>query len=212
MHNSQNNILIHPSYFGSIAQYVAIINAGKVYLENCDNYQKQTHRNRTYIYGANGMLILNLPILHTQKGIKQLYRDVQLEHQFNSINIHWKSLESAYRTSPYFEFYEDDLAPIFEGKPKFLLDFNYQCMDFVTDCLQIDLITEKTKNYLEVPTKTKDLRYLSNTKNKDIGTNFNQYIQVFASKYGFLPNLSILDLLFNQGPNALTYLESQIIE
>ncbi len=212
MPSNLNNILIHPPYFGSIAQYVAIAKAsGKVIFENCDNYQKQTHRNRTYIYGANGALVLNLSILHTKKGVKQLYRDVLLEHQFNTLQIHWKSLESAYRTSPYFEFYEDELAPIFEGKPKYIMDFNYKCLEFITDAIQLDLDYFKTKSYLEIPENTIDYRNLSNPKDKTIGANFSPYIQVFDSKHGFIPNLSILDLLFNQGPNSLNYLENQKI-
>jgi len=207
-----NNILLHPSYFGSIAQYVALIHAKEVQFENCDNYQKQTYRNRTNIYGANGALTLNLPILHTKKGTKQLYRDVKIEHQFNTLQIHWKSLESAYRTSPYFEFYEDELAPLFEGKPTYILDFNYQCMGFILDNLQLELNSSKTSEYIASPVDFDDYRFLSNPKNKDIGHNFETYIQVFESKHGFIPNLSILDLLFNQGPNSLNYLEQQVIK
>lgn len=206
-----DNILIHPSYFGSIAQFVPLVKAKNIIFEDCDNYQKQTHRNRTYIYGANGALVLNVPILHTKKGIKQLYRDVKIEHQFNTLKNHWKSLESAYRTSPYFEFYEDDLAPLFEGTPTFLLDFNYKCKQFIFDALQLDFNFSKTTEYIAQPTESVDYRFLSNPKNKTIGINFDKYIQVFESKHGFISNLSILDLLFNQGPNAVTYLENQSI-
>jgi len=206
-----SDILIHPSYFGPISQFVSIAKANTIQFEDCDNYQKQTHRNRTYIYGANGSLTLNLPILHTHNGIKQLYRDVRIEHQFNTLQIHWKSLESAYRTSPYFEFYEDDLAPLFEGKPEFILDFNYKCLEFVLDCLQLEINSTKTKEYISKPEDCIDYRHLSNPKDATIGVNFESYIQVFESKHGFLPNLSILDLLFNQGPNALGYLERQSI-
>lgn len=204
-----NTILLHPSYFGSISQYVAIAKAKAIVFENLDNYQKQTHRNRTNIYGANGLLTLNFPILHTKKGVKQLYRDVKIEHQFNTLQTHWKSLESAYRTSPYFEFYEDELAPLFEGKPEFILDFNYNCFEFITEALQMEIDYTKTNEYIAKPTDCLDYRYLSNPKDKTIGSNFDKYIQVFESKHGFIPNLSILDLLFNLGPNALNYLEQQ---
>ncbi len=206
-----SQILTHPSYFGSIAQYVAIAKAKSIVFEDCDNYQKQTLRNRTYIYGANGILLLNLPILHSGiKGKKRLYRDIKIEHQFNSLKIHWKSLEAAYRTSPYFEFYEDDLVPLFEKKPEFLLDFNHKIHEFIFDCLQIATPQTKTTEFnLQVTDGITDYRHLVNPKDKNIGTNFDKYIQVFESKYGFIPNLSILDLLFNEGPNALTYLESQ---
>ena len=207
-----DSVLVHPAYFGSIAQYVALAKAEEIIYEDYDNYQKQTNRNRTYIYGANGKLLLNVPILHSGiKGVKRLYKDIQIEHQFNSLSIHWKSLESAYRTSPYFEFYEDDLAPIFEGKPKFLLDLNYKCTEFIVDCLQLASPSTKTTSFELSPENTKDYRYLIDSKNKSIGANFETYIQVFESKHGFIPNLSILDLLFAEGPNAVTYLERQEI-
>lgn len=206
-----DRILLHPSYFGPISQYITIAKAKEVYFENCDNYQKQTYRNRANIYGANGLLTLNLPILHTHKGIKQLYKEVKIEHQFNSLQIHWKSLESAYRTSPYFEFYEDELAPLFEGTPKYLLDFNYKCMEFVLDGLQLDLNASKTKEYVKEPENIVDYRFLSNPKDKNAATNLTPYIQVFENKHGFIPNLCVLDLLFNQGPNSLNYLEQQSI-
>jgi len=207
-----DTILVHPSYFGSIAQFVALTKSDEIIFEDCDNYQKQTHRNRTYIYGANGSLILNVPILHTKKGVKQLYRDIKIEHQFNTLKNHWKSLESAYRTSPYFEFYEDELAPLFEGTPTFLLDFNYKCKEFIFDTLQLDFKFAKTSEYIAKPTKATDYRFLSNPKDQSIGVSFEPYIQVFESKHGFIPNLSILDLIFNQGPNASSYLERQVIE
>lgn len=201
--------LIHPCYFGSIANYAAMVRSKKVILEVCDNFQKQTLRSRTYIYGANGKLLLNLPILHTKDGIKKQYKDTRIEHQFNSLKIHWKSLESAYRTSPYFEFYEDELAPLFEKKAEFLLDFNLECQAMMLECLQLDLNIEKTTTYeIELPEKTQDYRKLVSAKNKTIGSTFPKYNQVFENKHGFIPNLSILDLLFNQGPNATTYLEN----
>ena len=202
--------LLHPTYFGSIANYVAIAKAEKLLFENCDNYQKQSYRNRCYIYGANGKLLLNLPILHSGvKGKKRLYRDIQIEHQFNTLQIHWKSLESAYRTSPYFEYYEDDLSPLFSGKPKFLIDFNYQCMEFMFETLQINTEFLKTTAFEISPEQMNDQRNLVNCKNEGTGKHFDKYIQVFDSKHGFIPNLSILDLLFNEGPNAITYLEQQ---
>lgn len=202
--------LLHPCYFGSIANYVAMAKAKKVIFEACDNFQKQTLRNRTYIYGANGKLLLNLPILHTKEGKKRLYKDIKIEHQFSSLKIHWKSLESAYRTSPYFEFYEDELAPLFEKKPEFLMDFNFECQTAMLDCLQLAFSSKKSVNYaVEMPNEQIDHRGLVNAKKETIGANFSKYNQVFESKYGFIPNLSILDLLFNQGPNATTYLEAQ---
>ncbi|EZH73313.1 hypothetical protein ATO12_20135 [Aquimarina atlantica] len=202
--------LLHPTYFGSILQYVAIAQSDTVVFENEDNYQKQTYRNRTYIYGANGKLLLSIPIKHSQKQERQLYRDVRIENDFQWQTLHWKSLETAYRTSPFFEYYEDEFIHLFEKPREFLLDFNYECTQVVLDCLQLDISFSKTITYDKDPKETTDLRDLVNAK-KEKSYPLQPYIQVFEDKHGFIPNLSILDLIFNEGTNALTYLEHQSI-
>ncbi|GGX23399.1 WbqC family protein [Aquimarina muelleri] len=202
--------LLHPSYLGPIAQYIAIVKSNTIVFENEDNYQKQSYRNRTYIYGANGKLLLTIPIKHSQTKEKQLYKNVRIENDFKWQLLHWKSLESAYRTSPFFEYYEDEFAPLFEKPKEFLMDFNYECMSIVLDSLQVDAPTSKTNIYDKKPTNILDSRHLINVK-KERKYNLDPYIQVFQDKKGFISNLSILDLLFNEGPNALTYLENQSI-
>lgn len=203
--------LLHPLYFGSIAQFVAVANADSVVFENEDNYQKQTYRNRTHIYGANGKLVLTIPVKHSGiKNGRQLYRDVRIENDFRWQDLHWKSLESAYRTSPFFEYYEDEFVSLFKKKKEFLLDFNYECMQAVLDCLQLELSYSKTETYTKEPEGILDLRNQAIAK-KEKFYNLESYIQVFAEKHGFIPNLSILDLIFNEGTNALTYLENQSI-
>ncbi len=209
-----SHILVHPCYFGSVAQFTAISQANEISFEACDNYQKQTYRNRTYIYGANGKLLLNIPILHSGvKGSKRLYKDIQIEHQFNSLKIHWKSFEAAYRTSPFFEFYEDEFAPLFENKEKFLMDFNLKCNEFVFDALGLDYNPQKTNEFnLKLSNNIIDYRELATSKSKVYNTEFEKYIQVFSDKHGFLSNLSVLDVLFNLGPSSLEYLENQKLE
>ncbi len=197
-------------YFGSILQYVAVAKSDVVVFENEDNYQKQTYRNRTYVYGANGKLLLSIPIKHNQKQERQLYRDVRIENDFQWQALHWKSLETAYRTSPFFEYYEHEFVYLFEKPKEFLLDFNYECMQVVLDCLQLDTSFSKTITYDKDPKEVTDLRNLVNAK-KTKSYDLQPYIQVFEDKYGFIPNLSILDLIFNEGTNALTYLENQSI-
>ncbi|NJW55298.1 WbqC family protein, partial [Salinimicrobium sp. CDJ15-91] len=109
---------------------MALVKAKEVVFENEDNYQKQTYRNRMYIYGANGKLSLNVPIKHTgNKSNHQKYRDVRIENDFPWQKQHWRSLETVYRTSPFFEFYEDDFRPVYDQKFEFLIDFNYKCLE-----------------------------------------------------------------------------------
>ena len=200
-------ILLHPTFFPSLATFVAICNAENVIFEVEDNYQKQTYRNRSHIYGANGKLALNVPVNYTQKN-RQKYKDVKISNDTSWQSINWKSIESAYRTSPYFEYYEDELKPLFTSKEEYLLTYNFKCLDSILECLQLDLIYKKTTKFEVKPKNTIDLRNLVNVrKEKEIP--LNSYIQVFVNKHGFLNNLGILDLLFNEGPNALNYLESQ---
>ena len=201
------NILLHPTYFSSLAQFVAIAKADSVTFEVEDNYQKQTYRNRTYIYGANGKLLLNVPVKHSHKN-RQKYKDVKIANDENWQDLHWKSLQSAYRTSPFFEYYEDEFKPLFEKKYTFVLDYNFECLELVLECLQLDLNYTKTSEYNKEVSPLTDYRNLVNAR-KEPTFNFDKYTQVFGNKFGFISNLSILDLLFNEGTNALSYLESQ---
>ena len=203
------NIILHPTYFPNIAHFVAIVNADNVIYEFDDSFLKQTYRNRTYIYAANGKLALNIPVVHTQKN-RQKYRDVKIFNETKWQDLHWKSLLSAYRTSPFFEFYEDDLQPLFNQKADYILDFNLKCLEVICDCLQLDLKTSKSVIYQKHIENTVDFRPLVNAK-KEETKQFDTYTQLFSDKHGFISNLSILDLLFNEGPNALNYLESQTI-
>ncbi|GAA3624723.1 WbqC family protein [Flavivirga jejuensis] len=203
------NIIIHPTYFPNIAHFVVLVKAKKVVFETDDNFLKQTYRNRTYVYGANGKLTLNIPVIHSQKN-RQKYRDVKIFNEEKWQNLHWKSLLSAYRTSPFFEYYEDDLQPLFNTKSDYILDFNFKCLEVIYDCLQLELNTTKSETYQKTVENKTDFRHLVNAKKEPL-KHFTPYTQVFSNKHGFISNLSILDLLFNEGPNALNYLESQTI-
>ena len=158
-----------------------------------------------YIYGANGILLLNIPVKHLNSGAKhhQKYKEVRIENDFKWQKQHWKSLKSAYQTSPFFEFYEDDLAPLYHQEQKFLMDFNYRCFERITDCLKLNIHFSKTTEYIREPIGTNDKRELINAKKQ---FDLPPYNQVFQEKKGFLSNLSFLDLMFNEGPNSLNYL------
>ena len=202
-----SHIVLHPTYFPSIASFVAIAKAKTVTFEVCDNYQKQTYRNRMFIYGANGKLSLTIPVVHTQNN-RQLCKDILISEDTNWQDLHWKSIQSAYSSSPFFEFYQDDLLPLFTAKYKYLLDFNFNCLEVIYDCLEIPFEYETTKVFEQTINYATDYRNLVNNK-KEIQQPFQSYVQVFDDKHGFLPNLSIMDLICNEGPNALMYLEAQ---
>lgn len=204
-------LLLHPTYFGPISQFVAMLKADEVIFENEDNYQKQTYRNRMYLYGANGKLLLNIPIKHTgNKSNHQKYKDVRIENDFPWQNQHWKSLETVYRTSPFFEFYEDEFHPLYLQKFSFLMDFNYHCLELALDCLQTDISFKKTSEFFLDPLDMVNGRKL--VVAKKVHTQLETYPQVFQEKYGFLNDLSIVDLIFNEGPNASNYLRNQKLE
>lgn len=200
------NLLIHPTYFPSISHFMAIAQAEKVTFEIDDNFQKQTNRNRMYIYSPNGIQLLNIPVKHSKEG-HQKTKDVRLETAFDWQKQHFKSLEAAYRTSPFFEYYEDAIAPIFEKKHTFLMDLNFETIEIVSKCLGLNFEYHKTTEYFHEAPEFNDLRFLANGK-KDT-TVITPYTQVFEDKHGFINNLSILDLLFNEGRYAKEYLLQQ---
>jgi len=203
-------ILLLPTYLPSIVQMVAVAQAEKVVFEADDNYQKQTYRNRAYIAHSNGRLLLNIPIKHTKDGQRQKTRNIALENSFPWQKEHWKSLQTAYRTSPYFEYYEDDLSPVFGKKATSLFQYNKEIFELFYELLGLETPFEWTTEYLKNPPQ-KDLRYLAQAK-KEPEYHLDTYTQVLEAHHGFLPNLSIVDLLCNEGPNALAYLESQKIQ
>ncbi|WP_298424826.1 WbqC family protein [uncultured Kordia sp.] len=202
--------LIHPTYFPSIAHYVVFAKSEQLMFEMEDNFQKQTYRNRTYVYGANGKLMFNVPVRHNKEIKNQKYKDIEIANETPWQRLHWKSLESAYRTSPYFEYYEDELRPLFEKRYTFLMDLNIDTIQLVNECLQLEIETAKTMTYEPIVSNMNDFRKLVVVK-KEPDYGFEKYTQVFDAKHDFIPNLSILDLLFNEGTNALSYLEQQTI-
>jgi len=202
-------MLFLPTYFAPISQYVALFKNDSFVFEVEDNFQKQTYRNRCYIYAANGKLLLNIPIIHNKKERNQKTKDIRIENSFPWQKLHFKSIQSAYSSSPFFEFYQDDLMPIFEQKQSFLLDFNLKCHEYIMNAIQEVIPYKKTTIYDKEPTQ-KDARILGNAK-KEHPIKLKSYVQVFDDKHGFIPNLSILDLLFMEGPNLVCYLKEQKI-
>lgn len=200
--------LLHPSYFPSISHFVAMVQAENVVFEMEDNFQKQTNRNRTYIYSPNGVQLLNIPIKHSRTS-HQKTKDIQIENDFDWQKQHFKSLEAAYRSSPFFEYFEDDFVPFFEKKHQFLMDLNLEALEIISKCMRMKFDFETTNEYFHEVDSNKflDYRFLVNGK-KDPSV-FESYTQVFDDKFGFINNLSVLDLLFSEGKFTVDYLKSQ---
>ena len=201
-------MIIHPTYFPTILSYALMTSADKVRFEVMDYYDKQTYRSRMYIHSANGKQMLSVQVKHTHTDGKQLYKDVKISNDFDWQKQHWRSLETAYRTSPYFEFYEDDLYPLFHRKFDYLVDLNLASIEKINELLEIEFDYDKTTEFVENYEGEKDYRYLKNAKKPpEIVKELPKYTQMFDDRNGFIPNLSILDLLFMEGPNAVMYLE-----
>lgn len=200
--------LLHPSYFPSISHFVAMVQAENVVFEMEDNFQKQTNRNRTYIYSPNGVQLLNIPIKHSRTS-HQKTKDIQIENDFDWQKQHFKSLEAAYRSSPFFEYFEDDFVPFFEKKHQFLMDLNLEALEIISKCMRMKFDFETTNEYFHEVDSNEflDYRFLINGK-KDPSV-FESYTQVFDDKFGFINNLSVLDLLFSEGKFTVDYLKSQ---
>ena len=198
------NLLIHPNYLPAISQLKLIIDSKKLIFEINDNFQKQTYRNRTYIYGANGLLLLSIPVIHSQKNRKK-FKDVKIAYDYDWLTQHLKSFQISYRSSPFFEYYEDKLVDLYVRREKYLFDFNLRSIDVLFDMLQINLEYDFTKGYTEQYSDILD--YRNNYKKLNSSFKIKEYTQVFESKHGYIENLSALDLIFNEGPNAINFLK-----
>lgn len=199
-----SSAIFSTAYLPSIGYISSLINFPSVIIEAYENFQKQTIRNRCHILSANGIQTLTLPILHENK-IKIHTKDIKICYRESWQRIHWSALCSAYNSSPFFEYYKDDLERIIFDKKIYLLDMNIDLLEWILKILKIKttikLTVEFHKKYAE-----DDFRFLSNKKNiKHHKLNL-PYSQVFENKFGFTGNLSIVDLIFNTGNTASDYL------
>lgn len=192
-----------PCYFGPISYWKEIVN-GNIIWDLNQNFTKQTIKNRTHIYGANKILKLSIPIKHLNGSFT--IQEAQIENDFQWQKDHWKSIESSYKSSPFFQYYEDSLKKLYTNKYTNLSNFNFDGIKLICEWLEIEFRLNLTKSFEKKYKIGIDLRFKSEKNYNDL-FKVKKYIQVFSSKHGFKNNLSILDLIFNEGPNSLSYLE-----
>jgi hypothetical protein len=194
-------LIINPTYFIDVVSLKALYDTDKIQIEAHGNYVKQTYRNRCYIAAANGKLALNIPIIHTGAGHSVSYDQIRIDHQQSWASNHLKSIKSAYNSSPFYEYYEDDLKTLFADIPDSLMQWNLKTLEFTISQLGIQkdiLFTDEFEN-------DSIAERLATAKAQPL-YDIPRYIQVFQEKHGFMPALSSLDLLFNLGPEAIAYL------
>ena len=176
----------------------------QLYIENAEHFQKQSYRNRASIHSPNGKLNLIIPVVKGSKN-HTLVKDVKISYDFNWQRLHIMSLQTSYRSSAYFEYYEDDLMPFYEKKWYYLFDYNEEFFNLILNFLKLRISYNFTNDYHREYSEGLDFRTSIHPKQL-VGRNLKTYFQVFDERNGFLPNLSIADLLFNQGPQSNKYL------
>ncbi len=201
--------LLSSSYFGTVQTYSHIINSDEIVIEQHDHYTRQTYRNRTTIMAANGSMNLVIPIVKPTGKTKT--KDVVISYDTNWQKNHWRSMISAYNNSPFFEYYKDELFPIYHKHWKYLIDFNNKTMESVFDMIEISISVNYSEKYIDaVQEGYTDLRNITHPKNdfRKFDPDFSPvtYRQVFSETMEFVPNLSIIDLIFNKGPEATNIL------
>ncbi len=197
------------AYLAPVLYYCKLISFESVFIEQNSNYIKQTYRNRCIIGAANGPMVLSLPI--EKIDVKQTDKDIRLSEHGNWRHLHWNAIISAYNSTPFFEYYKDDFLPFFEKKYTFLFDFNEALRELICELLSIDVQVSYSQIYkTDFSENEYDFREIIHPKKSvEIDTNFTpkSYYQVFDTKFGFQPNLSIIDLLFNMGPESVIVLK-----
>ncbi len=203
-------ILLSTAYFAPIRYFSKLAAYPEIYFEQHENFIKQTYRNRAVVLGANGPISLIVPV-EKGRGPKIKIKDLRIAYDEEWQRNHWRTIFSAYNSSPFFEYYADDLEPFFRRKQAFLFDYNQQITEAILEILEIQATLNYTEEFGKVPENCLNFReqISPKTHKTNVDPNFSsqEYTQVFSEKFGFTPDLSILDLLFNEGPSALEILE-----
>ena len=198
-------VLLSTTYFGPVQWYQKLHRADAVLIEQWESCQKQTYRNRCIIETTQGVQALTVPVV---RGESQLIKDIRISDHGNWRHLHWNALQSAYGESPFFEYYQDDIRPFFEKRWDYLLDYNDAICQKMCELIDIQPSIQYSSDFVAEPNNVSDYRIAINPKHPIPDADFTPkpYYQVYSSKHGFLSNLSVLDLLFNMGPEGIFYL------
>ena len=208
MQASSDTILLSTAYLPPISWVKAAISAEKVFIEAYETYPKQTYRNRCLVSTANGIIPLSIPI-KKNSGQKTRVRDIEIFYDEPWQRMHWRTIHAAYSNSPFYLYYKDDLSSFYEQEHRFLLDFNFAINDLIFKMAGIDISFIPTEGYINDPEGMLDIRNAFSPKNIPQKSQVNTYHQVFEERHGFIADLSIIDLLFNEGPGAMGVLNRE---
>ncbi len=197
--------ILLPTYFPSLLFWKIILKNNFFWMKN-SYYKKQTLRNRMFIHGANGKLMLSIPIRHSGINQKRFYDDVLIDSSSDWKKNHFKSIKIAYQSSPYFEFYEEDLKNFYQVETSNLYNFNLKSVELVLKWLEMDTKNRTIDFNIEIYKQSKNIKEIDNREIKK-KTNI-KYIQTFEDKNGFIDGLSILDMIFNCGPKTKDYIKA----
>lgn len=207
----KKKVILGSAYLGPVEYYTKLFAYGEALVERYDHYAKQTYRNRCVIASADGPLALTLP---TEKSEKCLMKDVRISDHGNWRHVHWNAFVAAYRHSPFFDYYADEFRRFFTQRYEFLFDFNMELCRWVCGQIELSPRIRPTDAYVKAPEDADDFREAIHPKRSfaEADPDFvpAPYYQVFSQKHGFLPNMSIADLLFNMGPESVLVLRDSI--
>ncbi|MCD6091160.1 MAG: WbqC family protein [Bacteroidales bacterium] len=199
-------MLVSTAYFPPILHYAWLFQSKNTLVEQFETFPKQTYRNRCVILSANGLQSLSVPVIKPY-GNKTITRDIQISYKEPWQQLHWRSIKTAYNSSPFLLYYQDEMAEFFSKKHPFLLDLNEAIIQLINSLMEWDINVKRTETFV-FPNKLsvqEDKRFLLSPKDAH-PLGLSRYIQVFSDQYPFFENLSILDLIFNLGPEAESYL------
>jgi hypothetical protein len=201
---SEKSVLLSTAYLPPVSWFSLLLKHPTL-IEQHETYQRQSYRNRCIIYSERGILPLSIPV-NQPHGHHTRITEIKIYNGEKWYLNHWRAIQSAYESSPYFLYYEDDLKPFFSGEHKNLFVFNTQFIEKICSLIAIEPRYHFTEYFENNPSDKLDYREAISPKRSSLAT-FPEYMQVFADRHGFIADLSILDLLFNMGPESKQYLE-----